>query len=403
MFYWDSGADVGNQFVKEAMRRDRFVTIMRYMHWADNSQVSTSDKLWKIRPVIDMLQANFLVNFVPISYLNYDESMVKYYGRHSLKQFIRGKPIRFGFKVWCLNAENGYLVMFEIYQGKSPTSNEQYEKQFGKCSAPLVHMLDHIPEPDLSYQFFTDNLFTSFNLLTFLRKHGYRVTGTMRKNRLPADCPLPEKSEMEKEGRGAFASKIAKDDGIILVRWTDNAVVTMASTTYGVQPLSMASRYSKSQKKHVDVERSHIIAMYNKYMGGTDRMDQDIARNRISIRGKKWYWPLLTWLIDAAVQNAWTLYKCSGRKMTNLKFRRQLVRTYLRRYGVPIKRKGRRSHKEQSSDDPRFDGINHLVEATPKKLRRRCVNETCKSSVRTQCKKCNKGLCIDCFVPYHTR
>ncbi|CAI6371246.1 unnamed protein product [Macrosiphum euphorbiae] len=27
-----------------------------------------------------------------------DESMVPYFGRHGCKQFIRGKPIRFGFK-----------------------------------------------------------------------------------------------------------------------------------------------------------------------------------------------------------------------------------------------------------------------------------------------------------------
>lgn len=119
---------------------------------------------------------------------------------------------------------------------------------------------------------------------------------------------------MEKKERGSFASVISKDDGYIIARWKDNAVVTMASTTYGVHPLSTASRYSKSEKKQIDLPRPHMITMYNKYMGGTDRMDQDLARHRISIKGKKWYWPLLTWLVDAAIQNAWTLYKCSGRK-----------------------------------------------------------------------------------------
>ena len=28
-----------------------------------------------------------------------DEVMIPYYGRHSAKQYIRGKPIRYGFKV----------------------------------------------------------------------------------------------------------------------------------------------------------------------------------------------------------------------------------------------------------------------------------------------------------------
>lgn len=401
-FYWDGGIDVGNQFVKNAMRRDRFVTIMRFMHWSDNSKMDETDKLWKIRPVADMLQELFLKHFVPTEHINYDESMVRYYGRHSIKQCIKMKPVPFGYKIWCVNTSTGYLVAFEIYQGKSHKSNEFYIQQFGKCTAPLIHMLDRLPEKDLPFQIYTDNLFTSFNLLTELRKRGYGVTGTIRKNRLPKDIPLPTQSEMEKKGRGAFASTISKDDGIITVRWTDNAVVSMASTTYGVQPMTLAKRYSKADRKHVEVDRPFMIAMYNKYMGGTDRMDQDIGRNRINIRGKKWYWPLLTWLIDAAINNAWTLYKNSGRKMTNFKFRRILARTYMQRYGQPPKKPGRPFSK-QMPDEQRFDGINHLVEFTTNKNRRKCAMEKCKSSVRTQCKKCNCGICIGCFVPFHTK
>lgn len=173
--------------------------------------------------------------------------MVKYYGRHAIKQCIKIKPVPFGFKVWCLNTHTGYLVSFEIYQGKNHKplkSNNDYIKKFGKSTAPLVHMLDELPEKDLPFQIYTDNLFTSFNLLTELRKRGYGVTGTIRKNRLPADIPLPTKSEMAEKGRGAFASVISKEDGIITVRWTDNAVVSMASTTYGVQPMTSAKRYS---------------------------------------------------------------------------------------------------------------------------------------------------------------
>lgn len=64
-FYWDSGEDVGNTFVQNSMRRDRFVSIMRFMHWADNSKMSETDKLWKIRPVADMIQEQFLKHFVP--------------------------------------------------------------------------------------------------------------------------------------------------------------------------------------------------------------------------------------------------------------------------------------------------------------------------------------------------
>uniref|UniRef100_A0A915D4M6 PiggyBac transposable element-derived protein domain-containing protein n=1 Tax=Ditylenchus dipsaci TaxID=166011 RepID=A0A915D4M6_9BILA len=39
------------------------------------------------------------------------------FGRYSAKQFIRGKPIRLGFKYWCLNSPSGYLINFFPYQG----------------------------------------------------------------------------------------------------------------------------------------------------------------------------------------------------------------------------------------------------------------------------------------------
>ena len=46
-----------------------------------------------------------------------DESMVPYYGRQSAKQFICGKPIRFGYKMSVLTTTLGYVVQIELYQG----------------------------------------------------------------------------------------------------------------------------------------------------------------------------------------------------------------------------------------------------------------------------------------------
>ena len=34
--------------------------------------------------------------------LSIDEVMIPYFGRHGTKQFIRGKAIRYGFKLWGL-------------------------------------------------------------------------------------------------------------------------------------------------------------------------------------------------------------------------------------------------------------------------------------------------------------
>lgn len=71
-----------------------------------------------------MLNERFMQHWHNEQDISIDErSMVPYYGRHSSKQFIRGKPIRFGFKVWCLNSRLGYLIQCDPYQGSSATYN----------------------------------------------------------------------------------------------------------------------------------------------------------------------------------------------------------------------------------------------------------------------------------------
>ncbi|XP_050435502.1 piggyBac transposable element-derived protein 3-like [Adelges cooleyi] len=142
--YWDSEKDMNHQLVSGAMRRDRFLEIKRFLHLNDNDD-QDSDKLYKLRPLIQALKTRFLKFFVPSQNLSYDECMVKYFGKHSSKQCIRNKPIRFGYKVWCLNAVNGYLVNFDIYTGKNNNVTTEQEKAFGKATAPLINMLDDIP------------------------------------------------------------------------------------------------------------------------------------------------------------------------------------------------------------------------------------------------------------------
>lgn len=55
----------------------------------------------------------------------------------------------------------------------------------------------------------------------------------------------------------------------------------------------------------ISVPRPAIFTEYNRNMGGTDLMHQNINTYRIGIRGKKWWWSNFTYMIDAAVCNAW--------------------------------------------------------------------------------------------------
>ena len=411
-FYWEASDDVRNELVYSSMRRDRFFQIMRFLHFCDNTKPDLTDKMWKLKPLITLVKRNFLHNFRPSQYLDYDECMVAYYGRHSCKQFIRGKPIRFGYKVWCLNSAAGYLVNFEIYQGKNPSANTEYEEAFGKATAPLMQMIDDFSDDiqQLPYCFYFDNLFTGMNILRELKKRGYGATGTIRDNRVPKDCSITSKKDMMKQPRGTFEHVVHKDEGIIIARWVDNSVVTMASTVYGIQPTSTVQRYSQAAKKTVNVSRPFLIGEYNKSMGGTDRMDENVSLYRIGLRGKKWWWPIFTWLVDVSICNAWTLSRGAGSCVTQLKFRRQIVQNYLRRYGTLPKGAGRPSTSKESAlqdsrvpDELRFDGMNHFVFPTSEGKRRRCAGAACTSVGRTECRKCNVGLCVSCFAVFHAK
>ncbi|KAG5871060.1 hypothetical protein JTB14_003527 [Gonioctena quinquepunctata] len=118
----------------------------------------------------------------------------------------------------------------------------------------------------------------------------------MRDNRIPKECPLKSKAQLKKAPRETFDHCVAKDVGIILARWVDNSIVTAATTSYGVQPTSNVKRHSQSEKM-IQLPRPHLIGQYNNFMGETDQMDENLGIYRISIRDKKWWWCIFTWMV----------------------------------------------------------------------------------------------------------
>lgn len=401
--YWSNDQDLRNELIYNSMRRNRFQEILRSLHFEPNLRepAGNKDKLWKLRSMMDHLKANFLKNFHPTQQLSYDESMIAYYGKHGCKQFIKGKPIRFGYKVWSLCTPSGYLVNFEVYQGANPRSTNAYDERFGKCAAPLVMMIDDFSDDlkGLPFSFFFDNLFTGFPLLAYLKARGYNATGTMRDNRIPKGVPIKKKQDLKDEVRGTFVTTKMKETGIRVTKWVDNSVVTVASTCYGVNPTSTAKRYMKSAGGRVNVSRPCSITKYNKYMAGVDRMDQNVNAHRIGYRGKKWWSSIFTWFIDVAVNNAWQLQRGS-RQLKQLDFKREIAIYYCKHYGsLPGVGGPKRARKESTViNNVRYDGKDHFIGPS---TRRRCAN-SCKSVGRTRCIKCDVGLCVKCFAEYHT-
>lgn len=327
--FWEQSDDVANAAVSSIMSLNRFEEILRYLHFADNLNLPPGDKMAKVRPLFDMMNERYM-KFWPVEQdVNVDESMIPYFGRHSAKQFIRGKPIRFGFKVWCLNTRLGYLVQCDPYQGKG----SYLDPQFGLGGSVVRYLMTKLPK--LNYCLYIDNYFTSLRLLDQLRRDQIAAVGTIRSNRVEK-CPLKDISLMKKDERGTLDYRTDVTTGTTVVRWQDNSIVTIASNTFGIEPMGRVKRWSAAKNTEVFVPQPHLIAKYNYGMGRTDRMDQNIQCYRIGLRCKKWWWQLFAYHVDVAVQNGWLLYRQTPahdmQPMSLLQFRRSIVQTYVMKY-----------------------------------------------------------------------
>jgi len=320
--------------------------------------------------------------------LSIDESMIPYYGRHYAKQYIRGKPVRFGFKNWALCSSTGYMYAFDIYTG----SKDKSPYEFGLGGDVVLGLLEQacVP-PHAGHKIFFDNYFTSYRLLHHLGSLGYSAVGTVRENRC-GNCTLKSVAAMKKEPRGGYDFRCSDD--VMVVRWRDNAVVTLAANFGSVQE-GQVRRWFDSEKKKMPVTRPTMFQVYNSGMGGVDQMDQQVACYRTRIRQRKWWWPIFIYLIDVTVVNAWYLMKkVHGTADSLLDFRRQLAITLLMTSGTQSQQ-GRRP--AALPDDVRFDGKCHWI--VKGSTERRC--KVCSKKTIYRCEKCDVGLHADCFKQYH--
>ena len=63
------------------------------LHLDDNSAINEDDKLFKVRPYIELLNKKFQQFVVNKTNLLIDEQMIPYRGHHSARMFCKGKPI----------------------------------------------------------------------------------------------------------------------------------------------------------------------------------------------------------------------------------------------------------------------------------------------------------------------
>ena len=234
--YWENGTRY--PAVADIMSRNRFKLLLGTIHFVDNEIVTDDEKknkLWKVQLFLEMFRMQCL-QVIPIQHQSIDEMMIPYKGKFgNIRQYVKGKPHPWGFKVWCRCSPSGLLHDFEVYQGRV---EGRKKSEYGVGGSAVLKLCETL-EKHAQYKIYADNFFTSIKLIEKLSADGFLYAGTVRQNCLGKALKsklLPEK-DLSRNGRGSYDVRVESTRSIVCLRWLDTRAVTMLSNYAGAEPM----------------------------------------------------------------------------------------------------------------------------------------------------------------------
>ena len=96
--YWSRLRQLHNAFYGDTMTRDRFLHVLRFLHFADYSQRLEKreeyDRIWKLRTVFHQLNEAHAKFYNPWEHFAVDKVTVKFRGRVIFRQYVPKKTFR---------------------------------------------------------------------------------------------------------------------------------------------------------------------------------------------------------------------------------------------------------------------------------------------------------------------
>jgi DNA excision repair protein ERCC-6 len=135
--YWEHREDTMNPFVRKAMSRNTFVDIISNSYFVESVIPDPNDKFWKVRPLFKQINKSAKTYFKQPQNVSIDEGMIKYFGPHPLKQYMRGKPVRFGYKVNILFTHSEQLLYTHIHINSAHAATFMCLSKKGKIDCKL--------------------------------------------------------------------------------------------------------------------------------------------------------------------------------------------------------------------------------------------------------------------------
>nr|CAI5863886.1 unnamed protein product [Callosobruchus analis] len=175
--YWSLDSRIAD--VADLMSIKRFKLLGRFIHFNDNTLVTpeTKDRFFKVRPLIEKIRENCQKFHIENDF-SIDETMVAYKGTRAgnLRQYIKNKPHKWGYKVFVIAGASGIILDFIPYQGSvtftelKGTKNEvsAYESSLGVGASVVIALCRSLPDPANSVVYF-DNYFSGLPLFNYLK------------------------------------------------------------------------------------------------------------------------------------------------------------------------------------------------------------------------------------------
>ena len=352
------------------MSRAEFFLINQFLHLTDNSRANTSDKLYKIRPLINYLVAKWKNFYTMHKEICIDERMIPYTGRVSFKQFVKNKPTRWGIKAFLLcDAVTGYVYDMKIYTGREGQTRAK------NLAQNIVLELTR-DVTDRGHHLYFDSYFCSVSTAEALSIRDIGCTGVIRKNArgIPDSVKKPKKL---KKGESLFR---AKGNLVVLVYRAKREVRLLTNIT---------GNQTDAQGKPL------IIESYNKWSRGVDKSNQRVSYYNFQRKSKKWWRTVAISLIETTLVNCYQLYKMKYpfTALPQLQFREKLIKQLLEDF----------LQEKKTSNKPRINPNLHKIDIREQRNCFMCsTTENRKTSVY-YCIECDVNICPSvCYHKLHT-
>ncbi|XP_068583273.1 piggyBac transposable element-derived protein 4-like [Cebidichthys violaceus] len=413
--YWRGGELYGLPFPRRVMTRARFLRICRALRLsspaadAANEQkrgTAAFDPLCKIKPLYQEMRDACIRNYHPSQEIAIEEQMVASKAHIGLKQYMKNKPVRWGFKLFVLaDSRSRFTWDFFVYQGKFQGNSGQglgYDSVMELIDTRLL---------GTGYKLFIDHFYTSPALFRDLLQRGIWACGTVRANIV--GFPKTKNNGLDsKSPRGS--TRWIRRDSVLFIRWRDTRDVFMCSTIHTAHAEDAVQRRVKGEDGHwllKDVSVPPAVKEYSLCVGGVDVSDAQTGSHKVPHKTQKWYKMFFYQFMDIAIVNAFLLHKdiAKSKGETPLRqkaFRENLVEELAAAAAAGGSPSTARRAPPLPPPPPSPSGAHHRpVHIKGHSTTGRLKCRQCHAKTPVKCSSCDVPLCFvpgrDCYNDWH--